>query len=72
MVRWLRQAAVRLFCCAQSKLLGDDTGASMVEYGLLVAAVFVVALGAVQYFFGAVASWFHWMANQVTTLSGGG
>ena len=43
----------------------DERGASMVEYGLLVALIAVVAILAVKYFGGAVSSSFSNSANQL-------
>jgi len=49
----------------QIRIARAERGASMVEYGLLVALIAVVAVLAVKYFGGAVSSSFSNTANQM-------
>jgi pilus assembly protein Flp/PilA len=49
----------------ESKLLKDDTGASMVEYGLLVALIAVVAIVAVKLVGTRVSSNFSNVGNNI-------
>jgi len=50
----------------------DDRGATMVEYGLMVALIAIVALGAVEVLGGGVSATFQEIADAITGAGGGG
>ena len=47
----------------------DDTGASLVEYALLLALIAVVAIGALTFLGGAVSNTLNNIGQQVNTVS---
>ena len=50
------------------KLLGDDRGATAVEYGLLCALIVVAALGAFSFFGARAVSMYTGIATNVSTV----
>ena len=47
----------------------DDTGASLVEYALLLALIAVVAIGALTFLGGAVSNTLNNVGHQINTVS---
>jgi len=53
-----------------SKRFSGDTGANLVEYAMLVALIFLVALGAVQFFGKNATNKMSCASSAITTASG--
>jgi pilus assembly protein Flp/PilA len=53
-----------------SKLLSDDTAASMTEYALLLALVAVAAIGALQFLGGSVGGTYDAVSDELATVTG--
>jgi Flp pilus assembly pilin Flp len=51
---------------------GDDRGTTMIEWAMMVTAIIVICAVAVQYMFGAVGAWFHWLGNQIQSFQSSG
>jgi Flp pilus assembly pilin Flp len=49
------------------QFLGDEEGQDVVEYGLLIATIAIVVLIGVNFFGGAIKSWFEALAQRITT-----
>jgi pilus assembly protein Flp/PilA len=49
-----------------SRLIKDDRGATAVEYGLILACVFLAMIGGVQAFAGATQSMWNNVSNEVS------
>lgn len=50
------------------KLLRDESGIAVTEYGLLIALVAVLLIGVVTIFGSSISSWFANKTNQVTSF----
>lgn len=53
-----------------SKLLADDTAASMTEYALLLALIAVAAIGALQFLGGSVGGTYNAVSDELATVTG--
>lgn len=51
---------------AVKRFIGDDSGAALAEYGILIALIAIVAIVAVVYFGGQVSSKYSDYANHMT------
>ena len=51
---------------AWDQLIGDDAGATALEYALIAALIFLVILGAVQLLAGNVTDMYNTIANSVS------
>jgi len=54
-----------------SRLLRDESGATAIEYGIILALMFLVILGAVQAFGGSGSGVFNTAMTKVRTAMGG-
>ena len=50
------------------RLLVDDSGIAVTEYGLLIALVAILLIGVVTLFASQIASWFSAKTSQITSL----
>lgn len=68
------EALVEAFCRVRVMLMagGDDRGTTMIEWAMMVTGIIVICAVAVQYMFGAVGAWFHWLGNQIQSFQGSG
>ena len=53
-----------------SKLLSDDTAASMTEYALLLALIAVAAIGALQFLGEGVGGAYNTVSDELSTVTG--
>ena len=51
------------------QFLRDEDGQDVVEYGLLIATIAIVVLIGVNFFGGAIRTWFETLAQRITTNS---
>ena len=57
--------------CLVSRLLGDEIGQDVVEYGLIVATIAVVVLIGTVAFGNQIRPWFDHLAGMITTTGTG-
>jgi Flp pilus assembly pilin Flp len=60
----------KLITQALSKLISDDTAASMTEYALLLALIAVAAIGALQVLGGNIGSVYTTVSDELATVTG--
>lgn len=72
MRRRVNDALIEAFCRVRVMLMtgGDDRGTTMIEWALMATGIIVIVAVAVQYMFGALGSWFHWLGDQVKSFQG--
>jgi pilus assembly protein Flp/PilA len=49
------------------QFIRDEDGQDVVEYGLLIATIAIVVLIGINFFGGAIRSWFESLASRITT-----
>jgi Flp pilus assembly pilin Flp len=70
----VNDALIEAYCRLRVMLMagGDDRGTTMIEWAMMATGIIVIVAVAVQFMFGAIGNWFHWLGNQIQGFQSSG